>query len=54
MALVSRDELKTMVGKIMPSSTGKKPVKQDDATEVQQVRESLRQQAARQLKEMGR
>ena len=53
MAIVSRDELKSMVGKIMPSTT-KKPIAPNDATEVQKVRESLSQQAARQIREMGR
>lgn len=53
MAIVSRDELKSMMGRIVPATT-KKPVQQSDADSVQQIRETLSQQAARQIREMGR
>lgn len=53
MAIVTRDELKEMVGRMRPS-LAPKPVTRDDSTKTLEVRESLRALAARQLKELGK
>ena len=54
MPIYSRDEMKTMVGRILPKTKGQDtPVQRKDTTETARMRQSLAEEARRHLKELG-
>lgn len=55
MPIVSRDELKEMMGRMVPKkqSGPSTPVRKEVSTEAQRTQETLRQQVNRQLRELA-